>query len=40
MGLLCQIESDPTVNMSKLAKELDVSERTIRRAVIQLGMHS
>ena len=40
VGLSSEIEADPTRSMRKLAKDLGVSEFTIRNAVGQLGLHS
>ena len=39
-GLSAEIEADPTRSMRKLAKDLNVSEWTIRQAVGELGLHS
>ena len=39
-GLACKIEADPTRSMRKTAKDLNVSEGTIRNAVGLLGLHS
>lgn len=38
--LLSKIEADPTRSMRKLAKDLNVDEKTIRNAVGQLGLCS
>jgi len=39
-GLACEIEASPTTSMRQMAKNLDVSARTIRRAVKDLGAFS
>ena len=39
-GLMAEIEADPTRSMRKMAKDLNISEWTIRKAIGQLSLHS
>ena len=40
VGILAEIEADPTKSMRKLTKDLNVGEKTIRNAVGKLGLFS